>query len=43
MGWEWGGREAQKGGDIYVYIWLIHDAAQQKLTQHFKHIINIFQ
>ena len=40
-GWEWeGGREAQEGGDmgIYVYIQLIHFVVQQKLTQHYKAI-----
>ena len=41
---EWGregGREAQEGGDmeIYVYIELIHFVVQQKLTQHCKAII----
>ena len=36
-----GGREAQEGGDmgIYVYIQLIHFVLQQKLTQHCKAII----
>ena len=31
-----GGREAQEGGDmgIYVYIWLIHFVVQQGLIQH---------
>ena len=41
-GWDReGGREGQEGGDmgIYVYIWLIHFAIQQKLTQHCKAII----
>ena len=27
--------EIQKEG-MYVYIWLIHFAAQKKVTQHFK-------
>ena len=41
-GWDReGGREAQEGGDmgIYVYIRLIHFVVQQKLTQHCKAII----
>ena len=42
VGWDReGGREAQEGGDmgIYVYIQLIHFVIQQKLTQHCKAII----
>ena len=35
-GWV-GGRLKREG--IYVYIWLIHVAVQQKLTQHCKAII----
>ena len=41
-GWDReGGREAQEGGDMgmYVYIQLIHFVVQQKLTQHRKAII----
>ena len=41
-GWDReGGREAQEGGNmgIYVYIQLIHFAVQQKLTKHWKAII----
>ena len=41
-GWDReGGREAQEGGDmgIYVYMWLIHFVVQQKLTQQCKAII----
>ena len=41
-GWDReGGREAQEGGDmgIYVYILLIPSVVQQKLTQHCKAII----
>ena len=41
-GWDReGGREAQDGGDmgIYVYIQLIHSVVQQKLIQHCKAII----
>ena len=41
-GWDReGGREAQEGGDmgIYVYILPIHFVVQQKLTQHCKAII----
>ena len=41
-GWDReGGREAQEGGDmgIYVCIQLIHFVVQQKLTQHCKVII----
>ena len=29
------GKQIQKGG-MYVHIWLIHFAVQQKLTQHCK-------
>ena len=41
---EWdreGGREDQGGGDvgIYVCMWLIHFAVQQKLTQYCEAII----
>ena len=41
---EWdreGGREAQGGGDmgIYVCMWLIHFGVQQKLTQYREAII----
>ena len=28
-----------KKEEIYVYIWLIHFAVQQKATQHYKAII----
>ena len=41
-GWDReGGREAQEGGDmgIYIYIQLIHFVVQQKLTEHCKAII----
>ena len=41
-GWDReGGREAQEGGDmgIYVYIKQIHFVVQQKLKQHCKAII----
>ena len=41
-GWDReGGREAQEGGDmgIYVYVWLIQFVVQQKLTQHCEAII----
>ena len=41
-GWDReGGREAQEGGGmgIYVYIQLIHFVVQQKLTKHCKVII----
>ena len=41
-GWDReGGREAQEGGDvgIYVCIWLIHFVVQQKLTQYCEVII----
>ena len=34
----WNGREAPREG-IYIYIWPIHNAIQQKLTQHCKAII----
>ena len=34
-----GRREAQGGGEIYLYLYLIHLVAQQKLTQHCKAII----
>ena len=36
-----GGREAQEGGDmgIYVYLQLIHFVVPQKLTQYWKAII----
>ena len=38
--WGWGGKnEVQKGGDIHIYIWLIHFVVQQKLIQHCKVII----
>ena len=36
-GWDReGGREAQEGGEmgVYVCIWLIHFVVQQKLTQY---------
>ena len=32
-----GGKLKREG--MYVYIWQIHDAVQQKLTQHFTAII----
>ena len=41
-GWDReGGREAQEGGDmgIYLCIWLIHFVVQQKLTQYCEAII----
>ena len=41
-GWDReGGREAQEGGDmgIYVYVYLIHFVIQQKLTHHCQAII----
>ena len=41
-GWDReGGREAQEGGDmgIYICIWLIHFVVQQKLTQYCEAII----
>ena len=36
-----GGREAQEGGDmgIYVRIWLVHFVVQQKLMQYCEAII----
>jgi len=39
-GWdgEWVGGEFKREG-IYAYIWLIHVAVQQKLTQHCKAMI----
>ena len=46
-GWVWGGggvslrRETQEGGDIYIYLKLIHVVVQQKLTQYYK--ANILQ
>ena len=30
------GKEIQKRGDIYIYIWLINFPVQQKLPQHCK-------
>jgi len=33
------GSGAQEGGDIYIYLELIHAVVQQKLTQHCKAII----
>ena len=33
---EGGGRETQEGGDMYVYLWLIHLAVWQKPRQHCK-------
>ena len=41
-GWDReGGREAQEGGDmeIYVCVWLIHFVVQPKLTQYCEAII----
>ena len=35
--------ERLKGKGVYVYIWLIHDVVQQKLTQHFKAVILQFK
>ena len=35
------GKEAPEEGHIHIYIWLIHSAMQQKLTQHCK--ATIFQ
>ena len=37
MGWEVGGRFKREG--TYVYLWLIHVAIWQKLTQYCKAII----
>ena len=34
-----GGREAQEGGDMGIYVWLIHFVVQQKLTQYCEAII----
>ena len=42
-GWDGDGREVQEGGDIYVYILLIHFFEQQKLMRHFKAIILQFK
>ena len=42
MGWE-GEREAHEGGDIYVYLWLIHTVVWQKPTQHCKAMILQFK
>lgn len=36
----WDGREGKREG-LYVYLWLIHDFVQQKLTQDYK--VTIFQ
>ena len=30
------GKEIQKGGDIYMYVWLIHFAVHSKLMQYCK-------
>ena len=39
-GWgEGSGREAHEGGDIYIYLRLIHIVVQQELTQHCKVVI----
>ena len=37
-GWErvGSGREVQEGGDIYIYLWLIHVDTWQKPTQYCK-------
>ena len=34
--WDGGDRETQNGGDVCVYIKLIHFAVLHKLTQHCK-------
>ena len=31
-----GEREVQDGGDIYIYIYMIHFIVPQKLLQHYK-------
>ena len=37
------GKEIQKRGDIYLYIWVMNFPVQQKLTQHCKAtILQIF-
>jgi len=36
---EWEGRKEVYEGGHNVYLWLIYDAVQQKLTQHCKAII----
>ena len=41
VGWEVEGRFKREG--IYVYLWLIHTAVQQKPTQHCKAIILQFK
>ena len=33
------GREVQKGGDIYIYLWLIHVEVCQKTTKFYKAIV----
>ena len=39
-GWEReGGREAEEGGDMGIYVQLIHFVIKQKLTHHCKAII----
>ena len=39
-GWdgEADGREVQKGGDIYIYLWLIHVEVRQKTTKFLKQL-----
>ena len=32
------GRKIQEGGDIYIYLWLIHMVLWKKATQHCKAI-----
>ena len=34
QGWDGigGGREVQEGGDIYIYLWLVHVVIWQKPT-----------
>ena len=39
MGWDGGLRGRSEREGMYVYIWLIHFAVQQKLTQYSKAII----
>ena len=33
------GKKVQEGGDIYIYLWLIHVDVWQKPTKYFKTII----
>ena len=34
-----GRRKAQEGGDMHIYLWLIHIIVRKKPTQHYKAII----